>query len=127
MPKVDDQVREGRISVMTYHAALARMAEGDQMYEELLTMKFPTGLVFDPKRKKENDARSRSSKSWIEQKSKKLNDAQKVYQSVILLKNAHWVIAAAARIGQLFQDFANGLYTAEVPTPPAAPPGSGAR
>src|SRR5205085_1279237 len=43
--------------------------------------------------------------------------------SVILMKNAHWVIAAAARIGQLFQDFANGLYTTEVPQPPAPPQG----
>ena len=74
------------------------------MYEELLTMKVPTGLVFDPKRKKENDASIKKFKGWIEQKSKKLLDAQKVYQSVILMKNAHWVIAAAARIGQLFQD-----------------------
>jgi tetratricopeptide (TPR) repeat protein len=123
IPKVDDTIRDGRIAVMTYHAAMARIAEGDQMYEELLTMKVPTGLVFDPKRKKENDASIKKFKGWIEQKSKKLLEAQKVYQSVILMKNAHWVIAAAARIGQLFQDFANGLYTAEVPTPPAPPPG----
>lgn len=123
VPKVDDAVRDSRIVVMTYHAAQARMAEGDQQYEQLLNMKVPTGLVFDPKRKKENDASIKKFKAWIEQKSKKLSETQKIYQGVILLKNAHWVIAAAARIGQLFQDFANGLYTAEVPTPPPAPPG----
>jgi hypothetical protein len=102
---------------------MAKMAEGDQIYEELLTMKLPTGLVFDPKRKKENDASVKKFSTWLDQKSKKLEIAQKQYQGVILLKNAHWVIAAAARIGQLFQDFANGLYTAEVPTPPEAPKG----
>jgi tetratricopeptide (TPR) repeat protein len=123
VPKADDQEHDARVAAMTYHVAQARMAEGDQSYEELLTMKIPTGLVFDPKRKKENDASVKKFKSWLDLKSKKLGEAQKIYQGVILLKNAHWVIAAAARIGQLFQDFANGLFTAEVPTPPATPPG----
>ena len=123
VPKVEDQVRDARVATMTYHAALARMAQGDQLYEELLTTKLPTGLVFDPKRKKENDASVKKFSVWLDQKSKRLEVARKTYEGVIVLKNAHWVIAAAARIGQLFQDFANGLYTAEVPTPPATPPG----
>jgi len=124
MPKtIEDAQREGRIGVMTYHAAEALMSKGDQQYEVLLNMKIPTGLTFDPKRKKENEAAVKKFKTWIEGKSKKLADTQKLFQNVIQFKNAHWAIAAAARIGQLFQDFANGLYTAEVPTPPDAPPG----
>ncbi|MCS6914798.1 MAG: tetratricopeptide repeat protein [Myxococcales bacterium] len=124
VPKSDDpQVREARINVMTYHAALARMAQGDLEYEKLLQMKVPTGLVFDPKQKKKDEESKKRFKAWIESKSKQLQEAQKIYQSVILMKNAHWVIAAAARIGQLYQDFANGLYTAEVPQPPPPPPG----
>ncbi len=122
VPK-DDPGRDGRINTMTYFAARARMAEGDQQYEQLLQMKVPTGLVFDPKQKKKNDESVKKFKGWIEQKGKKLGDASKIYQGVILMKNAHWVIAAAARIGQLYQDFANGLYTAEVPQPPAPPKG----
>jgi hypothetical protein len=42
---------------------------------------------------------------------------------VILMKQAHWVIAAAARIGQLYQDFSGQLYTAPVPKAGAAPAG----
>jgi len=123
VPKSDDSDRDARIGVMTYHAAAALMAKGDQQYEILLNMKIPTGLTFDPKRKKENEAAQKKFKGWMETKSKKLADTQKLFQNVILFKNAHWAIAAAARIGQLFQDFANGLYTAEVPTPPDGPPG----
>jgi len=124
VPKGDDAgARDARIAVMTYHAAEALMAKGDQSYEQLLNMKVPTGLSFDPKRKKENEAALKKFKTWIEQKSKKLADTQKLFQNVIQFKNAHWAIAAAARIGQLFQDFANGLYTTEVPTPPPPPNG----
>jgi len=123
VPKTDDSDVDARIGVMTYHAALALMAKGDQQYEVLLNMKIPTGLNFDPKRKKENEAAVKKFKTWIETKGKKLADTQKIFQNVIQFKNAHWAIAAAARIGQLFQDFANGLFTAEVPTPPDPPPG----
>lgn len=124
VPKGDDAgARDARIAVMTYHAAEALMAKGDQSYEQLLNMKVPTGLSFDPKRKKENELALKKFKTWIEQKSKKLADTQKLFQNVIQFKNAHWAIAAAARIGQLFQDFANGLYTTEVPSAPPAPNG----
>ena len=123
VPKDDPSVRDARVNSMTYFAAQARMAEGDLEYEKLLAMKVPTGLVFDPKQKKKDEESKKKFKAWIEGKTKQLKDAQAIYQEVILFKNAHWVIAAAARIGQLFQDFANGLYTAEVPQPPPPPPG----
>ena len=123
VPKNDEQERDRRVAVMTYHVAMAKMYQGDQIYEELIKMTVPTGLVFDPQKKKEMEASTKKFKGWIEGKSKKLLDAQKIYQAVILMKNANWAIAAAARIGQLFQDFANGLFTTEVPTPPATPSG----
>ncbi len=123
VPKTDDSDREARIGVMTYHAAMALSAKGDLQYEQLLNMKIPTGLEFNPKRKKETEASVKKFKTWMETKSKKLAETQKIFQNVILFKNAHWAIAAAARIGQLFQDFANGLFTAEVPTPPDPPAG----
>lgn len=124
VPKTDDTAaREGRIYQMTYWAAFSRMAQGDLEYEKLLNMKVPTGLVFDPKQKKKDEESKKKFKSWLENKTKQLGEAQKIYQGVILMKNAHFAIAASARIGQLFQDFANGLYTAEVPQPPPPPPG----
>src|SRR5262249_30463148 len=115
MPKsIDDNQREARVAVMTAHAAEALMSKGDQLYEQLLAMKIPTGLNFNPKMKKEQEASIKKFKGWMESKTKKLLETQKLFQNVILFKNAHWAIAAAARIGQLFQDFANGLFTAEV-------------
>jgi len=123
VPKNDEQERDRRVAVMTYHTAMAKMYQGDQLYEELIKMTVPTGLVFDPQKKKEMEASTKKFKGWIEGKTKKLLEAQKLYQGVILMKNANWAIAAAARIGQLFQDFANGLFTTEVPTPPPTPSG----
>jgi len=94
-----------------------------QEFEAILRMTVPTGLVFDPKQKAKDAESKKKFAGWIQQKTTKLKQAQGIYQQVILYKNAAYAIAAAARIGQLFQDFANGLYTAEVPQPPAPPPG----
>jgi hypothetical protein len=62
-------------------------------------------------------------KTWVETKTKQLSESQKAYQSVIKFANAHWAIAASARIGQLFQDFSGQLYTAPVPKSGTAPQG----
>ena len=59
----------------------------------------------------------------LKAKTTTLDTALKIYQGVILYKQAHWAIAASARIGQLFQDFSNQLFTAPVPKAPTAPSG----
>ena len=38
-----------------------------------------------------------------------------MYDQVLDYKVAHWTIAGSARIGQVFADFVNQLYTAEIP------------
>ena len=115
---------------MTYFAAYAKMVEGDQTYEKFLRLTIPDKLDFtDPQpdmspgrakiQKAKKEASLKAFKGYMENKGKSLIDAQKTYQSVILFKNAHWAIAASARIGQLFQDFSGQLYTAPVPKAPA--------
>ena len=61
--------------------------------------------------------------AWLTAKDKQLTAAQNIYLGVMQIKQAHWVIAAAARVGQLYQDFSGQLYTAPVPKAPAAPAG----
>ena len=60
---------------------------------------------------------------WFEGKTKQMVTTQGIFQQVILFKQAHWAIAAAARIGQIFQDFSGQLYTAPIPAPPKTPDG----
>ncbi len=126
----DEGERDARIADMTYYAAEARMVEGDTEYEKFLRMNMPEKLDFTPAQPEMGAGRAKAQtakveaskkalKDYIVNKDKKLTEVQKIYQSVILFKNANWAIAAAARIGQLFQDFSGQLYTAPVPKAPA--------
>jgi hypothetical protein len=119
---------------MEFHAAQARMMQGDQEYEKFLKIAMPDKLDFSgaqpgssPAREKAAKAKKAESekkfKGYIDAKGKGLEAARKIYQNVILFKQAHWVIAAAARIGQLYQDFSGQLYTAPVPKAGSPPPG----
>jgi TolA-binding protein len=100
------------------------LAEKD--YEDLLRVKFPQGLDFsDPTRvhnpqrraivaKKLADSKKRFA-AYLDEKSRLLEKTRQRYLAVFKLRQAQWTIAAAARIGQLHQDFAAQLYTAEIP------------
>jgi tetratricopeptide (TPR) repeat protein len=134
VPGKDEAERTARVNDMNYYAAEARMMQGDLEYEKFLKMQIPDKLDFSPAppdaspaRKKLADKKIEESKKkfkgWVEGKTKQLQLAQKVYQGVILFKQAHWAIAASARIGQLFQDFSGQLYTAPVPKAGNAPAG----
>jgi hypothetical protein len=65
--------------------------------------------------KKRLEDNQKKFKGWLEAKRKQLTAAKTIYQQVIQTKQAHWVVAASARIGQLAQDFSGQLYTAPVP------------
>jgi TolA-binding protein len=114
-----EQERAERTDVMNYAAAQARFMQAEIEYEKLLSIPFPQGLVFDPKLKKKNEESNKKFEAWMKEKGKILETAQKMYQDVLQFKQAHWTIASSARIGQLFQNFADGLYTAPIPSPSA--------
>ena len=134
IPGKDETDRKVREDQMMYSVAQARMMQGDQEYEKLLTMKVPEKLDFTPvdtysskakqaKDKKRLDDSIKRFTGWLEGKTKQIELSQKMFQSVILFKQAHWAIAAAARIGQVFQDFSGQLYTAPIPKAPKPPEG----
>jgi hypothetical protein len=119
---------------MNYFASEARFRQGDVEYEKFLKLAIPDKLDFSPAPPDASPAKQKAAKKKIEENQKKFlawytnklkqtDVAQKTYQSVIQMKQAHWVIAAAARIGQLFQDFSGQLYTAQVPKAGASPAG----
>ncbi|MCB9555094.1 MAG: tetratricopeptide repeat protein [Deltaproteobacteria bacterium] len=107
-----------RKTALLYAVAQARFLESEAAFEDFLETKFPEGLDFSPKNKKKLAASNKKFKKYLDTKGKKLAKTRAMYQDVIKLRSAHWAIAGAARIGQLFQNFADALYTAPVPKPP---------
>jgi tetratricopeptide (TPR) repeat protein len=120
--KARDRVPLERRDEMAYFAAEARMLEGDAEYEKFLARELPAGLQFGRARARDAESRKRLA-AWLVDKQKQLEIARKHYESVILMRQAHWAIAAAARVGQLFQSFGAQLDGAPVPHAPPAPAG----
>lgn len=118
---------------MRFAVAGAAFYQAEQVYEQFLKVKFPQGLDFQ-------QPTQFDSKRVAEAKKKKFEDSQKkflvyltektklaerlagpsadkkgMYDFVLDYHVAHWTIAGSARIGQVFADFVNQLYTAEIP------------
>jgi tetratricopeptide (TPR) repeat protein len=134
VPGKDETERGGRTDAMLYSVAQAKMMQGDQEYEKFLTMRIPDKLDFTPvdplsskgkqaKDKKRLEDNAKKFKGWLDSKTAEIGKASKIYQEVLAFKQAHWSIASAARIGQLFQDFSGQLYTAPVPKAGKPPEG----
>jgi hypothetical protein len=134
VPGKDEADRTARAVSMNYYASEARFRQGDVEYEKFLKLAIPDKLDFTPPQpdqspakqkivKKKLEENQKKFKAWLDNKGKQLNTARNIYQNVVLMKQAHWVIAAAARIGQLYQDFSGQLYTAPVPKAGPAPAG----
>ena len=130
----DESDKVVRGELMMYAVAEAKMMQGDEQYEKLLALKVPGNLDFTPvdpysaKAKQEKDKKRLADSTkrftdWLTGKGKQIDTTQKLYQAVILYKQAHWAIAAAARIGQVFQDFSGQLFTAPIPKAPPPPQG----
>jgi TolA-binding protein len=117
---------DARKALAAYAAAGAAFHLAEQHYEDLLRIKFPHSLDFSqpsPRdsarrraaaQKKLDDSRKRFA-AYLDDKAKALDTARARYLEVFKLRQAQWTIAAAARVGQLYQDFAGQLYTAEIP------------
>ena len=118
---------------MRFAVAGAAFYQAEQVYEQFLKIKFPQGLDFqqptqyDSKRvaaakKKKFEESQKKFLAYLTEKSKLAErlvgpskDKKGMYDFVLDYHVAHWTIAASARIGQIFADFVNQLYTAEIP------------
>jgi len=117
---------EARRAGGAYAAAGAAFYLAEKDYEDLLRLRFPQNLDFtkpsakdSPRRqaavaKKLADSNKRFA-AYLDEKTRMIEKTRLRYLDVFKLRQAQWTIAAAARVGQLHQDFAGQLYTAEIP------------
>jgi hypothetical protein len=87
----------------------------DAEYEEFLDIKFPEGMNFDPQKPKTVEKSKKRFADWLKKKSQVGAKVDAMYKEILNGNSAAWAIAAAARMGQIPQNFADGLYRAEVP------------
>ena len=117
---------EARAAGAALAVAGAAFHIAEKQYEDFLRIKFPEGLDFqgpsqyDSKRKQEATKKKMEESgkrfgSYLATKSTQLEKARTMYLDVFKMKQAQWTIASAARVGQIYQDFAGQLYTAEIP------------
>ena len=109
---VEERRRRGR--ALAHAAATARFHQAEALLERFLGVVFPRGLDFSSRGKKRSE---RVFLRYLKRKQAGLTAARKAYQDVVKMRDAHWAIAASARVGQLFQSFADALYTAPLPRP----------
>lgn len=101
-----------------YWFAQGKMAEADVEFEKYLDVKFPTGLNFGdgaPEHKAQKEKAMKKFNDWLTGKTKAAENTSKKYSDVLALKDNANSIAAAARLGQVMQEFSDELFTAEIP------------
>ena len=88
----------------------------EQQYESFLSLEFPTGLDFDKRRASVRTKSLARFKGWFTKRTDRGVEANAAYKEIVDSQlDAHYAIASAARIGQISQNFAHTLYTAEIP------------
>ncbi|MDQ3340009.1 MAG: tetratricopeptide repeat protein [Myxococcota bacterium] len=98
-----------------YFYAQAKFAQADAQLEGYLDMKFPQGLNFDPQSKAIAEKSKKRFDEWVKTKVASGGKATSQYEGILGVKDAATSIAAAARIGQIQQNFSDALFTAEIP------------
>jgi len=100
-----------------YYYGVAKLAEADVEFEKYLDLKFPANLNFDPapEHKAIREKSLKRFNEWFDQKTKSSLAAAGKYAKVLEIKDAANSIAAAARLGQVTQEFSDALFTAAIP------------
>jgi tetratricopeptide (TPR) repeat protein len=100
-----------------YYYGVAKVAEADKDFEAYLEIRFPVGLNFDPAPEHKAIAAKSLKRfnEWFAHKDKLGGSARTKYNTVLAIKDPANSITAAARIGQIAQNFSDALFTAEIP------------
>jgi len=101
-----------------YYYGLAKLAEADVDFEKYLDIKFPANLDFGdgaPEHKAIAEKANKRFGDWLTGKKKSAENVEAKYKKVLEIKDAADSIAAAARLGQVTEDFSDQLFTAEIP------------
>jgi tetratricopeptide (TPR) repeat protein len=98
-----------------FYYGQAKFYQAEKDYEVYLATRFPRGLDFDPQNKSIANRSNKRLTEWFEEKKKVGGSAREKYDAAIATKDAASAIAAAARRGQIQQNFSDALFTAEIP------------
>ena len=102
-----------------YYYAMAKFYQAEVDYEKFLTIKFPEGLNFGDGTDATKAVAAKSLKrfdDWFKEKSKLAATASQQYQDLVLKVKEPANAIAAARFGQISQNFSDALFTAEIPS-----------
>lgn len=97
--------------------AMSRFYLAEEQYETFLDVEFPEKLDFSERNARKKADSEKRFKKFMAEKEKQGKRANELYMAVREIKGggAAWAIAGASRIGQISQNAADALYTAEVP------------
>ncbi len=118
----DEDEKKLKTALAIYWVAAANFYLAEDKFEKVLSIKFPEKLDFSPTNQKRNKDSIKRFGKWKEDKDKAMVSGEKQYMHVVNdIKGggAHWAIASAARVGQLYQNYSGALFTAEIPAVPA--------
>lgn len=133
LPGASPQEAQARMAIAAYASAGAAFYKAEETYEKFLKVKFPEGLHFQAPNQWDTPRQQKDKKKRFDEDMKKfmgyLTDKAKLaealagpsadkkgaYDRVIDMKVPHWLIAASARIGHVWANFVDQLYTAEIP------------
>jgi TolA-binding protein len=109
--------RQRRLQGLRSATAEAHFHLGEAKFEEFVAVRFPEDLDFTSRNQARLARSRRRFSNYLQNKGRMLEAARAVYVEVIKRQVAHFAIAASARVGQLFQSFADALFTAPIPNP----------
>jgi hypothetical protein len=115
----DDAEKGLRAAQMTYWVGAAKFYEAETLYEQFLGIEFPTKLDFSENKPAKKKDSLRRFQDWMKNKQTTLAKTKTRYMDVVEnIKGggAHWAVASASRVGQLYQNFSDALFTAQIPT-----------
>jgi tetratricopeptide (TPR) repeat protein len=105
----------GEEKLSKYWYAQAKFYQADIDYELFLSYKFPSNLDFNPGNPGKAKKSLKRFEEWFASKAKTAKVAREKYEKIIALSDPQSAIAAAARIGQIQQNFSDALFTAQIP------------
>jgi hypothetical protein len=116
--RVKGEEKDAGFGGARYWYAMGKFVEADVEYEKYLDIKFPANLNFGdgaPEHKAVKEKAMKRFQDWLAQKTKAAEATNAKYSKVLEIKDNANSIAAAAREGQVTENFSDQLFTAEIP------------
>ena len=113
--KGESGIDETQRALAANWAMASKFYLAESQYESFLDLAFPEKLDFNPEKPKVVEKSKKRFAKWLVQKNKLGSATNNAYDQILKGKSAAWAIAASARMGQIPQNMADGLYRAEVP------------